>query len=110
MAKYFSIIILVLLLAGCSEPISQEKIAYVGDWQAADMRLTIFQDGRVAYQRKSGSRSTSIEGPIKAFKGDSFEVGVLFMTTTFEVSKPPHEEDGVWKMTVDGVELTKVDG
>jgi hypothetical protein len=30
------------------------------------------------------------------------------MTTTFDVSKPPHQApDGSWKMTVDGLELTR---
>jgi hypothetical protein len=27
--------------------------------------------------------------------------------STFVVSKPPHRAGGKWKMTVDGVELTK---
>jgi hypothetical protein len=30
------------------------------------------------------------------------------MSTEFVVSAPPHEDAGVWKMTVDGVELTRV--
>jgi hypothetical protein len=34
-------------------------------------------------------------------------VGALGINTIFVVSKPPHEENGVWKMTVDEVELTK---
>jgi hypothetical protein len=109
MKNYFLIIALLLFLAGCAEPIPNERMMYVGDWQSPQMRLTIFADGRVAYLRSEGNRSTSVEGPLKEFKGDSFEVGVWFLTTTFDVSEPPHQEDGVWKMTVDGVELIKND-
>jgi hypothetical protein len=30
------------------------------------------------------------------------------MTTKFDVSVPPHEEDGEWRMTVDGVQLQRI--
>ncbi len=68
----------------------------------------ILADGTVAYQRLTDGGSTSINGPIKEFVGDDFTVGILFMTTTFDVTEPPHMIDGVWQMTVDGVKLTKV--
>lgn len=55
----------------------------------------------------NGNVTTSVNGPLKEFVGDDFVVGVLFMTTTFNVSSPPAEIDGVWKMTVDGVELIR---
>jgi hypothetical protein len=71
------------------------------------MALLITQDGSVAYKRLEGGVSKSIDGPLKEFQGDNFVVGVGFVTTTFVVTAPPHQADDDWKMTVDGVELTK---
>jgi hypothetical protein len=100
-------IVLVALVAACAEPVPSAKAAYVGDWQAPDMWLSITADGHVSYARRRGSARTNINAPIQAFEGDDFIVGVGWMHTRFVVSRPPHLEGGVWKMTVDGVELTR---
>ena len=52
----------------------------------------------------------SNHSPIKEFKGDNFVLGLASVTTEFVVSEPPHEVGGDWKMTVDGVELTRTAG
>lgn len=101
---------LALLLAGCGQPIPPERTAYVGEWRAAAMRLHISQAGRVSYQRQDGASKTSIDAPLKAFVGHDFTVGIGPLTTTFVVSVPPHQKDGQWKMTVDGIELTRMPG
>jgi hypothetical protein len=44
---------------------------------------------------------------LRRFEGDNFVVGLPLLSTTFQVSKPPYEEAGRWKMIVDGVELTR---
>ena len=95
------------LLAGCGEPVPTERLDYVGEWQEPTMYLLITQDGSVRYKRMSGGATKSIEGPLKGFKGNDFEVGIGPMTTTFVVSKPPHNDGQKWTMTVDGVELTR---
>lgn len=95
------------ILCACGKPVPAEKSAYVGDWRAENMTLLITQDGRVAYKRMKGTMSTSVEGPLQGFEGDNFLVGVAFFSTTFEVSKAPHQQGSRWKMVVDGVELTK---
>jgi hypothetical protein len=100
---------LLLLLAGCTAPLPAEKSAYAGHWQAQNMSLMIEPGGSVRYKRQQGAGSTSIEGPLKRFVGDDFEVGIGPMSTTFVVSQPPHQIDGQWKMVVDGVELTRVE-
>jgi hypothetical protein len=98
-----------LLVAGCSEPVPAAKVAYAGEWRAPQMRLLITPDGRCEYNRRhEGGNSTSINAPIQRFEGDNFVVGVGPFSTTFVVSRPPHLDDGQWKMTVDGVELTRV--
>lgn len=71
------------------------------------MYLLITQDGSVRYKRIQGGATTSVDGPLKGFKGNDFEVGIGPLSTTFVVTKPPHEDDGKWKMVVDGVELVR---
>jgi hypothetical protein len=84
-----------------------EKAAYVGEWQSPAMYLLITQDGSVSYKRVKGGSTTSIEGPLKGFVGDNFEVGIGPMTTTFVVSQAPYKDGGQWKMVVDDVELSR---
>lgn len=98
------------ILAACAKPLPPDKLSYVGDWRASNMDLSIEAGGTVRYQRRKGGASTSIEGPIQRFEGDDFLVGVGPLSTTFVVSKPPHERNGGWSMTVDGVELRKSSG
>ncbi len=99
--------ILCLFLAGCTKPISPDRSGYVGRWSGKDMSLTIRQGGKVTYRRKKGMSSTKIDAPLMKFEGNDFIVGFWKFKTAFVVSEPPHEENGVWKMTVNGVELTK---
>lgn len=98
----------VAALGGCAKPLPPEKVAYVGQWNGAAMEMTITQDGRVEYSRNKGDgTNTSVKGPIKEFAGNNMVVGLGPMVTTFVVSAPPHQAGEAWKMTVDGVELTK---
>lgn len=104
--------LLAVVLAACGQAVPADKAAYVGRWEAKtpQMTLLILQDGRVEYARKDGSKSTTINAPLQGFIGDDFEVGVGPMKAKFVVSAPPHAAGAGWKMTVDGVELTKVSG
>jgi hypothetical protein len=95
------------LLAACSKPLPPERAAYVGDWRGPSMSLQITQEGEVHYLRQNGNASTNIDAPLQEFVGNDFRVGVSKINTLFVVSKPPTEKDGVWIMTVDGVELTR---
>jgi hypothetical protein len=99
--------VLLALVAACGEPVPPVKAAYVGDWQAPRMSLSITADGHVSYSRQRDGARTNIDAPIQAFEGDDFIVGIGWLRTRFTVSKPPHLEGAVWKMTVDGVELTR---
>ncbi len=98
---------LAALLSGCGKAVPPEKSAYVGEWQEKAMYLLITQDGSVRYKRLKGGATVSVDGPLKGFIGDNFEVGVGPMSTTFMVSKPPYQEGDNWKMVVDGVVLTR---
>ena len=90
-------------------PVPADKIAYVGDWQGKDMRLQLARDGKVKYKRDRPSKKMDLSLDLQGFNGDNFDVGALMVRSTFVVSKPPHRVGNKWKMTVDGVELTKVD-
>lgn len=107
---FFLAIALLLVLAGCSKPVPPDKFHYVGEWKAPGMYLLITQDGSVQYERIKGGAKTTVTGPIQKYEGDDFSVGIGFLSTTFVVSRPPYQVSGVWKMVVDGVELTKVGG
>ena len=104
---FLALAALATLLAACGVPVPADKAAYVGEWQEPSMYLLITQDGSVRYKRLQAGASKSIDAPLKGFVGDNFTVGVGPMTTTFVVSKPPHLDGDKWRMTVDGVELTK---
>jgi hypothetical protein len=94
-------------LAACGKPVPPDKSAYVGEWKEKTMSLLITQDGSVQYKRMKGGAATSVNGPLKGFTGNDFDVGIGPMATTFVVSKPPYQDGDHWKMVVDGVELTK---
>lgn len=106
-SRYFVLAGLVAALGGCDEAIPKGKAAYVGKWQAKDASLEITQAGKVAFDRVEGGGHRKIEGPIKGFDGNNFDAGTGPITTSFKVSAPPHQADGKWLMTVDGVEYTK---
>ena len=118
MGKYLYRLTLILFLAGftgltvgCNTiPVPEEKRAYVGTWEGVGFHLTIHEDGGIDYRRVKGKSTTTVTGPLKNFIGDDFVVGMLFVTTTFEVQHPPYLEGDDWFMVVDGVELKKVAG
>lgn len=106
-------IILLLLttlsLLACGKPVPPAKLSYVGEWKSQTMYLLITQDGSVVYKYQKPGVSKSIDAPLQGFKGNNFEVGLGPISTEFKVNTPPHKEGNVWKMVVDGVELTKTD-
>jgi len=95
-------------LAACGVPVPPDRSAYVGEWRAPQMTMQITQDGHVEYERHEGAMSKSLSGPLQGFVGDSFKVGVGPISTTFNVTAPPHVDDGKTVMTVDGVQLQKL--
>ena len=105
--------ILCLLITSCNlgslkgVSIPADKKELIGSWYSTSMKLNIEKDGHVTYERKSGMSTTSIDGPIQQFNKNTFIVGALGFNTTFVIQVDPHQENGVWKMTVDGEELMK---
>ncbi|HEY0062814.1 MAG TPA: hypothetical protein VGC21_11880 [Telluria sp.] len=111
-SRLLALLMIVVALVGCAKPLTPEHAAYAGQWRAEGISLEIAQEGTIAYRKvektaDNVNHSTSIDAPIKAFVGNGFTVGVGPIETTFVVQVPPHKDGEVWKMTVDGVELTK---
>ena len=99
--------VLALGLLGCAQPVPPERSAYVGQWKSPAMSLLITQDGSVKYERIKGGVTSSVSGPLQKFEGDDFHVGIAFLSTRFVVSRAPIQENGAWKMVVDGEVLTR---
>jgi hypothetical protein len=108
-----------LLLVGClfasqpsfadPLPVPANKSTYVGEWLGEKMRIKIHQEGKVEYKRDQPGKNISLSIELQRFDGDNFDAGWGIVHSTFVVSKPPHLDHGKWKMTVDGVELTKAE-
>ena len=97
--------------AGCSDPLPPDKQQYAGVWTSHIMYLQITPGGTVNYKRQKDVGNTELSGiPIQTFADDHFIVGIGPAKTRFVIDEPPHQtEGGSWKMTVDGVELTRKD-
>lgn len=102
----------VTAVAGCGgasdPPALVDQQAFVGEWTAPLMNLTITPDGYLAYRRiGENGQAREITAPLKSFSTKKFSVGVGWFDTTFKVDVPPYRDGAVWRMTVDGVELVR---
>ena len=102
-------LLLMLALAACSQPVPVDKRDYIGHWQGEGVLLVILADGHADYARVRDSRRTSIKGPAHSFTTKGFKIGIGPLSAGFRVQSPPTEVDGTWRMTVDGVVLTRRD-
>jgi hypothetical protein len=83
------------------------KQDFRGTWTAPGRTLVIHENDHVEWESKDGGKSKSVNAPITRFAREEFEIGVFGISTTFRIDTPPHDDGGVWKMTIDGVELTR---
>ena len=93
--------------AALADPVPADKMAYVGSWKGKDMQLALTKEGKIAYKRVQEKKKVDLSIDLLGFNGNNFDAGWGFVRSTFVVSKPPHREGKLWKMTVDGVELTR---
>jgi len=105
--RYATLLLLLLAVAACTQPLPVDKRDYVGHWQGEGVRLVIQANGQASYERVKDSRRTSINGPTHSFTTDGFKIGIGPLSASFKVSAPPAQIDGKWRMTVDGVVLTR---
>lgn len=98
-----------LVLAGCTQPVPVDHRDYIGHWQGDGVLLVIGPDGHGDYARVRDSRRTTIEGPAHSFTRRGFKIGIGPLSASFKVQSPPQQVDGIWRMTVDGTVLTRSD-
>ncbi len=92
---------------GCEgQPVPEDKIDFVGNWNGDGISLIIASSGSVSYKKVKGGK-VEVNAPIQEFTDEYFTVGIGPATTKFTVDKPPKLKDGKWYMTIDGNELTR---
>ncbi|MEM9453365.1 MAG: hypothetical protein AAGF11_04250 [Myxococcota bacterium] len=97
-----------VLLSACQpQPLPPDKAEYAGHWRGGGVDLVIYPEGRAEYTKQEGKGTIEVSGPV-GWKGEDFVIAVMVVKTKFDVQQPPHEVDGIWMMTVDGIELTRV--
>jgi len=104
--RAFAVGVALVLLACVEITTSPERaITYQGEWSGASVTLTI-RARRIQYRRSGGAlQSTYVEGEFRGLSGNDIIYGSK--KNRLKVSVPPHEVGGVWKMTVEGTELTR---
>jgi hypothetical protein len=108
-APRWLLLVACLWLVACAKPVPVDYASYVGHWRGDGTLLVIRPDGHADYERVTGKSRISIEGACHSFTDRGFKIGMGLLSASFEVTQPPRQVDGRWRMTVDGVELTRVD-
>lgn len=85
-----------------------DRQSYVGEWRGECANLLIKPDGTIEYRREETvgdtTNTNTVSGPINAFDGAGFTVGVLGQNTHFAIDAPPENNS----MTVNGERLERV--
>jgi len=110
------LMVLLACVAGCAMRVPFDKLRYVGDWQGETAHLLITPQGYVRYEQwvvkgefLQSEFRTGMDGPLKAFDGDNFTVGIGPVSSHFIVDKPPYLDGDQWKMVVRKHELVRID-
>jgi hypothetical protein len=100
-----ALVLLSFLILACSglAPAPPPSGDYVGTWTNGGVTLIIQPTGTVNYSSEGGTTSTSYDGPVSDWSNQRMDF--LIGGATIDVA--PHDDGGTWKMTVDGVELTR---
>ncbi len=99
-----------LLLVACGGGKALPTPEFVGDWSAPGVNLSLSADGQIAWHKVDEDGSAhSIVAPLRSFSPKRFSAGLWLFSTSFEVDQPPVRDGAVWRMTVDGVELIRLD-
>ena len=110
-----------LTIAGCSKtsPLLENQKDYVGKWKNDSSTLIIERNGDAKYSQHlkteakttSSDISTSTSSDIKAsltkLDAQHIQIGEGSMSKEFKVDKPPFEQDGKWKVILDGQIYTR---
>lgn len=106
-----SALFVLALACGSLESTPPPNRDFVGAWASKDGNhvLAISVDGDVSYRKSEDGIHTSIDAPAQVWGDSSFTVGAFGVTTNFTIDVAPRLVEGVWTMTIDGVEYTRVE-
>ncbi|WP_343597441.1 hypothetical protein [Acinetobacter sp.] len=105
-----------LPLIACTQtnPLLTEKADMVGYWENPQHKLIILKDGQLKYietehqEVKTASLAeqsnyqSEIEAPITQLDNQHIQVGTGDFATSFKINKLPYQEQGKWKMIING--------
>ncbi len=97
-----------ILVAACNRPVTtppEQAVSYYGDWTAPSVVLRITPK-RVVYTDHTSFFPTLVEMDFLGLAGHDI-VGGSKKKMYLSVGAPPHQEGGVWKMTVEGHPLAR---
>jgi len=108
MKKLIIFSLFTLLLVACSaDPIPEDKSDYVGVWQGGNIFLEIKADGNGSYAKIQQDASETVDAPIRQLGDGKIVLKYFLFSKTLELTRAPYQEDGKWKMIIDGVTLEK---
>jgi len=96
-----SLLIGIMMIAGCVDkrPLSAENKIYAGKWVTNDgIWIQIYNDGGGSFE-KSNSKVT---GGAATIADKTIKIGLMGIDATFNIDKAPFEENGEWKIQLDG--------
>ena len=107
--RLWVLLLAMLSLAACVQPVPMDQRDFIGHWRGDGVLLVIQADGHASYAKVDGRRRTNINGPAHSFSTTGFKIGIGPLSAHFKLQSPPTQADGVWRMTMDGAVLTRVD-
>ena len=78
MKNWLLVIAMAVLLAGCAEPLPENRLDYVGQWRSKEMSLLILADGSVAYERLKRVAPPPSMGPCRALRATTLLLACCF--------------------------------
>ena len=105
-----------LMIVACTKtsPLLENNQNYIGQWKNDYSTLTIRQDGEVRWLKRSVAEEKNDQHSSKAsslvdmdtyiLKLDQnvLEIGQGSLQKKFKIIKAPYQQDGEWKMVLDG--------
>lgn len=101
-------LLVIISLLGCTEPLSDDLLDFVGIWTSDQTRLTITEGGEFAYASTTANRQASVALPIVSISDSEIVVGGLFGKSRFQIDGRPSSRDGFLSLIVDGEVLMKM--
>jgi hypothetical protein len=96
-----------LTATAVASPIPPDKKDYIGQWAGHGLELAFSAEGTISYKAKDGAFTKSFEGLWDGMDGNFIMMNVLLAKKPLRVDEPPHQEQGVWVMTINGAKMLR---